>query len=178
MLNDTSEHRIIVTKVGVGKVSSAIGLLTKIHQLQPSKVVNLGVAGGLGEIAVFDIVHGTAFIEWDFDLTPLDEVPRKKVFPQKSAEIPGCTDFILGTIATGDSFIHNTDQASLIKRNTGALCVDMEAASLCKVCNRLSIPFAALKSITDLAGSDAYCSNKKNLQQAMESLCVVIEELI
>ena len=48
---------------------------------------------------------------------------------------------IVGTIATGDQFVHSTDRKTLLNLLFKADALEMEGASVAVVCDVLNIPF-------------------------------------
>lgn len=140
---------------GIGKVNAAYVLtreltLRRYENRLPAQVINLGTAGSRS-FCTGEFIACHQFIQRDMDVTPLGfaygETPYESmpVVLETPVLFPDLTSGLCGS---GDSFV------------TGNLPVDcqvmdMEAYALAKVCRAESVPFAAVKYITDGADSDA-----------------------
>ena len=139
-----SGARLLIT--GIGKVNATYALLDFLSENKNVKMVyNIGTAGGGLGVNAGDLLWCNKFVQYDMNatpqvkeeigLTPYDDVPRVVAFDDENI---ANTYY---TCATADTF--NTD-------NTQYDVYDMEAYGLAKVCYRKSIPFCAIKYITDV----------------------------
>lgn len=133
---------------GPGKLSAAVALTETILTGKVSEVLVLGTAGsvdpGLGR-GVFEV--GSAF---QHDVTDLDGVVGQHVSLPARLEL--ARDGL--TIATGDSFVGDSERGRLI-RGMGAQILDMETYAYVWVAQRHGVPIRVLKSISDNANEGA-----------------------
>ena len=67
---------VVVAQCSPGKVNAALCAQAMIDHYSPRLVLNLGVAGGIGEnVHIGDVVIATACVEYDFDTSALDQWP-------------------------------------------------------------------------------------------------------
>ena len=60
---------------GIGKVNAAVCAQILISEYKVDKVINVGVAGGVGkEIYPGDVVIGDNLVQYDMDTTSIDEI--------------------------------------------------------------------------------------------------------
>lgn len=162
--------KCIVAKCGVGKVNAAICAQTMILRYSPRVIINIGIAGGLADTRIGDVVIATALMQHDFDTSPIDgeaykyvipvvnqkEIPcderMVRLFEEKTAGIYGKSH--TGIIASGDAFIASDEKCASIHTETGALAVEMEGAAVAQVCYLNGIPAAVMRTISDNANDD------------------------
>jgi adenosylhomocysteine nucleosidase len=158
-----------VLYTGIGKVNAAYALtreltLRRYEGRSPARVVNLGTAGSRC-FRTGDLIACHRFVQRDMDVTPLGfahgETPYETIPPMLATPVL-FPDMISGICGSGDSFV------------TGDLIMDcqvldMEAYALAKVCRAESLPFAAVKYITDGADADAAEHWPERLRHAAEA---------
>ena len=67
----------VAVQCSPGKVNAALCTQALVDFFSPRLVLNLGVAGGIGEgVHIGDVVIATACVEYDFDTWALDQWPR------------------------------------------------------------------------------------------------------
>ena len=157
-------HKVIACKCGIGKVNAAVGALTLIENFHPALVINSGVAGGTGATynpaGVMDVVLGTRIAFHDVwcgpgtqrgkaaGCPPFFECP----LPQDIRSALGARE---GLIASGDIFVTEAaDLERILQLYPDALAVDMESAAIAQVCHLKSVPFVALRVISDTPGHE------------------------
>lgn len=157
-------HEVVACKCGIGKVNAAVGALTLIENFHPALVVNSGVAGGTGATArpaeVMDVVLGTEIAYHDVWCGPGTVRGEAAGCPARfqcplPADIRERLGAREGLIASGDIFV--TDPADLqriLELYPDALAVDMESAAIAQVCHLKSVPFVALRVISDTPGKE------------------------
>ncbi len=161
----------VVVQCGVGKVNAAICAQILISVFGVTHIVNTGIAGSLSaDLDIGDLVISRDAIHHDFDLRfwdrPIGQVPGMDViafpadamliqqaFAAAEAENPGHTK--IGRVASGDQFICSKEQKNTIIENTGALCAEMEGASIAHTAYRNRIPFVIIRAISDKADDSA-----------------------
>lgn len=163
-------QRIVAAECGVGKVFAALCAQTMILHFHVSQIINTGVSGTLtdklfiGQIAIADQV-----VQHDMDTTPLGDPPGllsgigqvklacdreivKKL--EESVQKTGIS-YQIGTIASGDQFVHSSAQKEKITSLFGAISCEMEGAAIGQVCYVNKIPFGVLRAISDDADGNS-----------------------
>lgn len=161
----------VVVQCGVGKINAAICAQILINLYNVTHIVNTGIAGSLCvDLDIGDLVISRDAIHHDFDLRfwnrpigqvpgmdviafPADEALMDAAFAAAEAENPGHTK--LGRVASGDQFICSKEQKDTIIANTGAICAEMEGASIAHTAYRNGIPFVIIRAISDKADDSA-----------------------
>lgn len=166
---------VIALFSGVCKVNAAIAAQILIDIYGAEVIINAGTAGGIShEIQIFDSVISTEVAYHDVapgiltDFHPwLDSVYFKA--DQKLLELTRTAVTKLnqngriywGRMVTGEAFIEDEGREAIIE-DFDPLTVDMESASIAHVCYVNSIPFIAIRSVTDTAahsGSERFEEN-------------------
>ncbi|WP_088102580.1 5'-methylthioadenosine/S-adenosylhomocysteine nucleosidase [Halalkalibacter urbisdiaboli] len=172
---------VILLKSGIGKVNAAIGTTLLIQLFQPDQIINTGSAGGFHQdLQVGDIVISTEVRYNDVDATvfgyEFGQVPRMPAcytpneelihLAEKAAEKVGVTA-VKGLILSGDSFMSDHERVESLKQQfTNPYCAEMEAGAIAQVCHQFNIPFVIIRSLSDIAGSDAKVSYDQFLETA------------
>lgn len=156
-----NEHEIILVESGVGKVNSARCCQLLIDHMKPDYIFNIGVAGGISpSISIGDIIVGEKLVQHDFDITVFnhkkgyvpkvgDDVSSDKLLVEKAIKTKTEAKVYKGIIATGDIFFTDQEKEREIAETYGALCAEMEGASIAQVCYLCKIPFLVIRSISD-----------------------------
>ena len=156
------KHDVMVMQCGIGKVNAAMGALMLVNHFAPNFVINSGVAGGADKsVNVMDVVAGEKVSYHDVWCGPESELGRVQGLPlyfegsTKLLELlPESGDIHKGLICSGDQFIDTMDEVNRIKGNfPEALAVDMESGAIAQVCYQCSVPFLALRVISDSPGA-------------------------
>ncbi|MCU7549978.1 5'-methylthioadenosine/adenosylhomocysteine nucleosidase [Chitinophagaceae bacterium LB-8] len=74
-----------------------------------------------------------------------------------------------GIVATGDQFISSVQKKLELKKTLHAQAVEMEGGAVAQVCHQQKVPFLIIRSISDLAGSDAEVNFSQFLQIASKN---------
>ncbi len=146
---------------GMGKVNAARSTQILIDKMNVDVILNVGVAGSISRnINKCDIVIGEKLVQHDFDLTLLNfekglipnvgkyiDCDQKLVNIAKNIKME--TKVTSGIISSGDIFISEEKMGAKINKKFGALCVEMEGASIAQVCHLCNIPFLVIRAISD-----------------------------
>ncbi|TWI56312.1 5'-methylthioadenosine/S-adenosylhomocysteine nucleosidase [Halalkalibacter nanhaiisediminis] len=172
---------IILLKSGIGKVNAAIGTTLLIQLFQPDHIINTGSAGGFNEsLKVGDIVISTEVRYNDVDATvfgyEFGQVPQMPAYYEPNAELMEVAKkaaekvgihAVTGLILSGDSFMSDHSRVEELKtRFNNPYCAEMEAGAIAQVCHQFDIPFVIIRSLSDIAGSDAKVSYDQFLETA------------
>lgn len=161
---------VVVMKCGIGKVNAAVATLTLIENFHVKFVVNTGVAGGTGagakildvvvadRIAYHDVWCGPGTIEGQASgFPPFFENPLSK------EALTELGDVKCGLLASGDIFVSRREDIERIKKlYPDVLAVDMESAAIAQVCALKSVPFVAIRVISDTPGSNDNIAQYEN----------------
>ena len=160
---------------GVCKVNAAVAAQLLIEAFGVDAVINAGTAGGMdARLNLFDtaicteaVYHDvaphilTGFHPWmETEFFKAD--PRLLQWSRQAVKTLGMENRVYwGRMATGEAFI--TDEGrQTINRRFAPLTVDMETAAIAHVCHVNSIPFLAIRTVTDTAdhrGSEQFEQN-------------------
>jgi adenosylhomocysteine nucleosidase len=159
------QNQIILQQCGIGKVNAAIGTTELIKTFSPDCVISTGVAGGIDKsIGVMDVVVSQKTVYHDVwcgmgcDKGQIQGFPTYFTSDQRLLDVAKNlqnteTRIHSGLICTGDQFITNQDELSLIKSDfPEGLAVDMESCSIAHTCHIYNIPFISFRIISDTPG--------------------------
>ncbi|WP_304381454.1 5'-methylthioadenosine/adenosylhomocysteine nucleosidase [uncultured Helicobacter sp.] len=164
-----NNHRIFVAYSKIGKVHAALSASVMILKFGCEQIIFSGVAGGLSaDLKVGDLVLGSKLCQYDVDISafghPLGFIPESKLYIESPPTLNDIAKKIAkaqgialkeGIIASGDSFIANTEKKRWIMEQFNAIAVEMEGAAVAVVCDACKIPFCILRSISDSADGSA-----------------------
>ena len=161
-------YQLVIAYSKIGKVFSAMTATIMIEHFGAEVVLFTGVAGGLQELKVGDLIAATATVQHDVDVTafgyPYGKVPISEVQIETSKDLllkaqlvakELALDLKTGVIATGDQFVHATERKDFVIKEFAAKAIEMEGGSVNLVCNEFSVPSLILRSISDTADGDA-----------------------
>jgi adenosylhomocysteine nucleosidase len=163
-------HPVLIAQCGVGKVNAA--MVTQLMvRLGAKAIIFTGVAGAIDpKLAVGDLVISTDAWQHDVDATTLGfepgQIPYEPVrcwqaddalrglASVAAAELEGVT-VVEGRIASGDQFVADPQKVAWLRDAFGAVCAEMEGASVAQVCAKWELPFVIVRSISDTADHGA-----------------------
>lgn len=163
-------HPVLIAQCGVGKVNAAMVTQMMVH-LGAEAIVFTGVAGAIDpELTVGDLVISTEAVQHDVDATTLGfevgQIPYESVRCWRaddtlrrlaSASAAGFEGVAVveGRIASGDQFVADPQKVAWLRDAFGAVCAEMEGASVAQVCAKWELPFVIVRSISDTADHGA-----------------------
>lgn len=153
----------VLVESGIGKVNAARCTQIMIDNMEVDYIFNIGIAGGVDDkLSICDIVVGEKLVQHDFDLTAFNyekgQIPNTGKFIESddylvktALDKNNIKDYTVypGVIASGDIFCTEKYMSDKINKKFGALCVEMEGASVAHVCFLSHIPFLIIRSISD-----------------------------
>ena len=163
-------QEVVTAVCGIGKVFAAICAEAMILTYRPDLIINTGVGGSLSsELSIGDVAIAENVVQHDMDTTPLGDAPglisglNQIYFPCDAENARRLAEsvtaiggkFKMGTIASGDQFIHTTEQKERIVKEFGAISCEMEGGSIGHVCRVNNVPFCVVRAISDGANDDA-----------------------
>lgn len=158
---------VVAAVSGVGKVFAAICAEAMIITYKVDMIINIGVAGTLcKELGVMDVAVASQVVQHDMNTSALGDpvgllsginqifLPADEKMVKVLSE---CLEekqihYQVGTIATGDIFLHRPEQKALLHERFKAIAGEMEGGSIGHVCFVNHVPFAILRSISDGEG--------------------------
>ncbi|MGL5042860.1 MAG: 5'-methylthioadenosine/adenosylhomocysteine nucleosidase [Culicoidibacterales bacterium] len=169
-IGEISNHKIVLVKSGIGKVNAALSTALLLEHFKVTEVINTGSSGAIDlSFSVGDIVIANKCIYHDVDATAFGyaygQVPNMpKHYTCDQSLVATFTkimtsfelNYIVGTIATGDSFISDRNIIlSLCDKIPNIAAVEMEAAAVMQVCYQYDIPTIVVRSISDIVGKNS-----------------------
>ena len=183
----------VVAVCGPGKVNAAICTQLMISKYAPKLIINTGIAGSaVPQVKIGEIVLANCVVQHDMDTSALGDA-RGLISGINLIRIPCATDvneaikviakklgetLHIGTIATGDQFISNSEKLADIQRTFNAMACEMEAGSIGHVCLVNGVKFAALRVISDNADEESHIDYNKFKVIAAEKTAQLIANLI
>lgn len=182
---------VVMVQCGVCKVNAAIATQILIEQYGVSFVIVSGTAGGMDRrLEIGDTVISTEIVYHDVVPEIIIEghpCMQSEFFYGDENMLGLCRELIeeqeftqnifFGRIATGETFIDKEGRASINERYS-PLCVDMETAAIGHVCYVNSVPFIAVRSISDNEEKSGVDSFKLNCDKAAENSADIVHKLI
>ena len=184
--------KIFISHSKIGKVNAAICTSVLISHFKIDELIFCGVAGGLKDLAIGDLVVVSKTCQHDVDISAfghkLGFIPESKgVFCQTSAKLNEIAKEAARALdlepkseiaASGDQFISNSDKKAFIVKEFGAKVCDMESASIALVCSEFGIECCILRSISDDGDNDANFKFDEFLELASKRCASVVCKMI
>ncbi|MGD9126989.1 MAG: hypothetical protein PVH19_06385 [Planctomycetia bacterium] len=135
------DREVTLGIIGTGAERASKATQAFIQAYRPERIVLAGFSGGLQPtIRQFDIVlvdeEGVKLILVDADESKPTLLPEETLGP-------------MGAILSVQQVIHSAEAKQQIGMKSGALVVDMESATVQKVCRAEEIPFSAMRIVID-----------------------------
>lgn len=176
---------------GIGKVNAAVATTIMLDKFAPEYLVNTGVAGGFGDVAVGDICVATEVRHHDADVTAFDyemgQIPKMPAAFTVSEKLLSLVKDVkniqklhYGPVMSGDSFIHDSAQTEKILKHFPEICaVEMESAAIAQTCYLFKIPFLILRAISDRVEDDkSKDTYSLSMEEAAENSIHCVMELL
>lgn len=187
-------QNVVAVVSGIGKVNAAICTQILVSEYKVDKVINVGVAGGIGkEIYPGDIVIADNLVEHDMDTTafgdPHGQIPRLDTFDFKcdkelietarnACKKINDINTSVGRIVSGDVFVANVEKIKWLEKEFHALACEMEGASIAHTCYLNNIPFVVIRSISDNANNGAHMDYEKFVPIAVKNSTALLKEML
>lgn len=198
------DRRITLVRSGVGPVNAATTVVQIAESGPIDGVFLFGVGGAvsakleIGDVVVAtDILQHDSFSSLDFGnarmrsgryiLSEADLVGHSPLRPADAASVAWIAGAFLergfhrGVILSGNEFVGTVARKREIAAlHPEALLVDMEAAGVAHVAERLGIPFLVVKTVSDRLSPDGTIENdfKKCLERAAANAATCLKTLI
>jgi len=178
----------VLVESGVGKVNAARTAQILIDNMDVEYIFNIGVAGGVDEsLKVGDIVIGERLVQHDFDITAFNHekgyIPNVGTFIDSDSYLVKIAEESIpkakcGVIASGDIFCTEESMSQKINKKFGALCVEMEGASIAQVCFLSHIPFLIIRSISDVPNNDNVITYEEFLVSSSKKIALAMNDML
>ncbi|MED7819510.1 MULTISPECIES: 5'-methylthioadenosine/adenosylhomocysteine nucleosidase [unclassified Francisella] len=162
------DKELIIAYSKIGKVFSSLTATIMVEHFGAEVLLFTGVAGGLQDLKVGDMIAATATVQHDVDITafgyPYGKIPISEVQIKTSSFILDHAKEVAkdlglnlhtGIIATGDQFVSSVERKDFVVKEFDAKAIEMEGGSVNLVCNEMNVPSLILRSISDTADGDA-----------------------
>lgn len=185
-----NNNKYVLTKCGVGKVNAARVTQILTDKFNLECIINVGSAGGLNNsLNIGDIVIGEKLVQHDFDITAFNhekgyitdtgsffEGDKELIQILKNIKLEN-TKILTGTIASGDIFCTEPNMKEKIRKKFNADCCEMEGAAIAQVCYLNKIPFAVIRSISDIPNGKNHIDFNKFIKLASKKCAEIIRQL-
>lgn len=170
---------VIALYSGVCKVNAAIAAQILIDSFNVDAVINAGTAGGMAEnVNLFDVAVSERVAYHDVSddvLTEFHPWMDSVWFRSNAGLIDAAREYsrgsqykmLFGSTVTGEQFIVDSERER-INRKFAPLTVDMESAAIAHVCYANSVPFMAIRAVTDTAAHRGVENFELNCEKAAE----------
>lgn len=193
------DKELYICRSGVGKVNAAIAAQRLVDLFSVDSLINSGVAGGVAPgLSKMDIVISDRLTYHDFSPAELLEsypphcryIKADPTLIQKAKEACNRLNRLLcekskptftahvGTVVSGDCFVSSAEKAEQLHREFGALCTEMEGASIAHVARVNNLPFVVIRAISDFADEEAEDSFDSFEQVAARRAAYIVKEII
>ncbi len=180
---EKGEFILIVS--GIGKTLSAMAV-SALPLLYPEvdALYSFGLSGSLDEkkLPPFSFFLPTSFVHHDIDTSAFGDpmglffdpnivyfMADTKLHGHLLSHLPKGADCLAeGVEAAGDSFISDEAKKAFLRKEWKAVACDMETASIASAAKLLSLPFAAVRIISDSSSSAA--EYERNTAKAVKML--------
>lgn len=162
---------VVIVRSNEGKVNSAVATSILLSNFKVEYILNVGVAGAIDKkMQVYDIVISKNTVEFDQDVTALG-YERGYTFGLDSVYVNSCEKVYkkidevcqklglrsyIGTIISSDKFVVDDMEKENLKKSFGALCTDMESASINHVAKLSNVNFVSIRVISDSGNAVEY----------------------
>ena len=188
-----SNREVVVAKCGIGKVFAALCAQTMILEYGVELLINTGVGGAIScELDIGDIAVSDFVVQHDMDTTALGD-PAGLISGINVVKIAAATDvvaaicsaaerkdarYLVGTIASGDTFISSSEKKKKIADTFGAVVCEMEGAAIGQVCYVNNVPFCIVRAVSDKADGSSGVDYMTFVSAAAEKNANVLLEFL
>lgn len=161
-----NDHDVVISKCGIGKIDAGISCALLIEHYSPTLLINSGIAGGFDKsLKVFDVVCANKTGLYDVDFTAegheFGSLNGENRFCTTNLTLNNTLDINIkyGLILSADLFATDRKQLENIFNThysgEKVLAVDMESASIAKVCEQNNTKWCIIRAISDVVGMES-----------------------
>jgi len=133
------EDTFVATMTGIGTERASTAAEVLLESAEVDHVLVVGIAGGIGPVAVRDLVVPEVVTDW----------PATREL--RATPLPGAEPS--GRLVTSDEYGYAPEVVAGFV-DQGVLAVDMETAAIAAVCEERDRPWTAFRAISDRADDD------------------------
>lgn len=158
--------QVVVCCAGMGKANAAATTQVLAGRYGAEKIIFSGIAGNMtSKIGIGDVCVGRTVVYHDAQNDMIcQSAPFLQGFPGDeelvSAAMQACercgVKAIAGKIATGDTFVGDSETKRIIEEKCHPDCVEMEGAAVAQIAARNGVPCVILRAMSDNADEDGY----------------------
>ena len=165
-VNVPFDGEVIYLRTGIGKMKTSVAVTEAILQSKPDMVLNIGTVGTFNH-KVGDVLVCRKFCDRDMIKINIPgllcNIDMSK--DDLSSIYPKLANQPIYECSTGDTFVTKAEDMS------SDVC-DMESFCIAYICKKYKIPFAAVKVVTDVVGSNSV----KHWEDAIRDATVRLQE--
>lgn len=185
-VGNIEEKEVVLVKSNVGKVNSARVCQMMIDNFNVELVINVGTAGSIdNSLNIGDVVVATELVQHDFDVTPfgrklgeIENIGESIKVDDKLLNLFDNIDVRKGIIATGDKFVVDIEEKNNVRNFFGAICIEMEGASIAQVCFLNKVPVLVIRSITDKLDGSSKVEFEEFLESSSKNAANILKGLL
>lgn len=184
-----------LVEVGMGLTTSALGTLKALEAYKPRLVVFVGIAGGIKDVAIGDVVIADKVYSYEIGKVTdngFQARPDTRTVPVNLAGIarrlraeftPEAYRLFIGPLASGDKVVADINSAELARiRALGgdSLAVEMEGAAVLSAIDRagLSLDYFLVRGVSDLIADKSRTDADGSQQRAIANARDTAQALI
>lgn len=186
----------VLTRCGVGLVNAATAAAVAIEHYRPDMLINIGVGGGLApDLSVGEVIVASSLCTHDLIYGDLGDERGEVFYPDgesikmlptdkniREAMLRAASELGIkaraGVIASGDVFVSAGDTRRDIREAFGADVCEMEGSAVAQTAYAFGIPFAVLRSVSDLADGTAPESFEKFAASGADTAAAILERAV
>ena len=148
-VNVPFDGEVIYLRTGMAKMKTSVSVTEAVLQYKPDMVLNIGTVGTFRH-KVGDVLVCRKFKDRDIAKVAISGLTS--YIDMSNDDLSGIMPKLAGEpiyeCSTGDSFVTSPDEMD------SDVC-DMEAFCIAYICRKYHIPFASVKVVTDIVGSNS-----------------------
>lgn len=163
---ELEDKKIILCCAGMGKAAAAAATQLLCTSFHCEAILFSGIAGNMtSSIGVGDVVIGKTAVYHDAERRMIAQAyPNLQEYAcdEKMIAVAEqiCREqgvhYIVGKIATGDTFVGDTATKNAIAEKVNPHCVEMEGAAVAHIAAKNDVPCLILRAMSDDANEDAF----------------------
>jgi adenosylhomocysteine nucleosidase len=185
------DSEVMVVCCGVGMKNAAFSVQSLVNMYDISQIIMSGTAGGvdkklkIGDTVISDeiLYHDRVKNKVIHDSDTNEDIPfmADAILLDKAAKAidkePPAHPVYFGRITTGNTFVNGKNRDTIAERFK-SLCADMETAAAAHSCYINTVPFIAVRSITDTREKSGIAAFIRYAQLASKRSFTIVKMLL